>query len=200
MHPETTSATLLARLRSGEDDCAWREFDGRYGDVILRFCCRSGLQLPDAEDVRQLVMVKLSTALRTFEYSRERGRFRNYLGRIVKNEIARKLGRPRATIERVVDLGEEVDGPPGLETASDETWEREWMHYHLRLGMRRIRQTHEARSVQIFERLLEGDSVRQIAGSFRLSEQAVHKIKQRIRDKLKRIIASQVRAEEDLGG
>lgn len=200
MNPGTTSATLLGRLRSGEGDSAWRDFDGRYGDVILRFCCRSGLQLSDAEDVRQLVMLRLSTALLTFEYSPERGRFRNYLGRIVKNEIARKLGRPRASHERVMDLGEEVEAPSGLDGASDETWEREWMHYHLRLAMRRIRQTYELRSVQIFERLLEGDSVRQIAASFGLSEQAVHKIKQRIRDKLKRIIAGQVRAEEYLGG
>ena len=200
MHSETTSATLLARLRSGDDEYAWREFDGRYGDMILRFCFRSGLQLPDAEDVRQLVMLRLSNALGTFEYSPERGRFRNYLGRIVKNEIARKIGRPRATHERVVDLGEELGGPPGLDAASDERWEQEWMHHHLRVGMRRIRQTYEPRSVQIFERLLEGDSVRQVAERFGTSEQAVHKVKQRIRNMLKRVIASQVRAEEDLGG
>ena len=200
MHAQTTSATLLARLRDGEDDGAWRDFDGRYGDVILRFCCRSGLQLPDAEDVRQLVMLRLSHALVTFEYSPERGRFRNYLGRIVKNEIARKMGRPRAARERVVDLGEEVDGPPDLDAAASERWEQEWMHHHLRLGMRRIRQTYEPRSVQIFERLLEGDSVSQVARNFGTSEQAVHKIKQRIRNMLKRIIASQVRTEEGLGG
>jgi predicted ATPase with chaperone activity len=64
------------------------------------------------------------------------------------------------------------------------------MHHHLRLGMRRIRQTYEPRSVQIFERLLEGDSVRHVAKSFGTSEQAVHKVKQRIRNMLKRVIAA----------
>ena len=47
--------------------------------------------------------------------------------------------------------------------------------------------------------IVAGDSIEAVAHQFELTEQAVHKIKQRIRDRLKNLIESQVREEDDVG-
>jgi RNA polymerase sigma-70 factor (ECF subfamily) len=73
-----TSASLLERLRSPEDQAAWRDFAGRYGPKIYKWCLRWNLQQADAEDVTQNVLLKLAAKLRTFAYDRSRS-FRAWL-------------------------------------------------------------------------------------------------------------------------
>ena len=65
---QTTHPSLLLRVSDPQDQTAWAEFDQRYGELILRYCHRCGLQHSDAEDVRQIVLVSLVSALRNFEY------------------------------------------------------------------------------------------------------------------------------------
>jgi DNA-directed RNA polymerase specialized sigma24 family protein len=54
----------------------------------------------------------------------------------------------------------------------------------------------EQRSSQVFARLLDGETVREVAAQFGMSEQAVHKIKQRVRDRLREQIDLQIREED----
>ncbi len=197
MRPQTTSTTLLSRVGAGDED-AWAVFDARYGNLIVRYGCRLGLKHADSEDVRQVVMVKLSQALRSFHYRRERGRFRGYLGQVIRNEVARQLGRPDPSRSRVG-----APGPSTLEATSapaEAEWEREWVQHHLRMAMRRVRQVHDPRSVKVFERLLSGDSAAEVASSFGMSVDAVYKVKHRIRDRLRDIVAEQIRDEDESDG
>ncbi|MCA9752374.1 MAG: sigma-70 family RNA polymerase sigma factor, partial [Gemmatimonadetes bacterium] len=108
----TTRPSLLLRLRDPSDRRSWAEFDARYGELIVRYCLRRGLQLADAEDVRQEVLVSLASALKTFEYSPERGRFRGYLGRAVRNAIFRQATRPYR-------VREALGGDEGLDRAPE---------------------------------------------------------------------------------
>ena len=196
MRLETTSPSLLSRVRDGADVEAWREFDARYGSLVVRYCRQCGLQLSDAEDIRQVVMMRLARSLRTFSYDRRRGRFRTYLGTVVRNEVARHFGRPIPPWSGVEEEEEQnLDEAPDR-TDADGKWEREWMLHHLRLAMRRARETFHPRSMRVFEHLLEGRSVEEVAGSFSMDPQAVHKVKQRIRDRLKQFVAGQVLDEE----
>ena len=66
--------------------------------------------------------------------------------------------------------------------------------------MQQVRATFEERSVEIFDRLLAGDTVSAVAEDYQTTTQAVHKVKQRIRDRLKELIAAQVKDEDDLDG
>src|SRR5262249_54521926 len=112
LHSErTTRATLLGRVRDGDDAAAWREFDGAYREMLLRFCRSRGLQHADAEDVIQLVFVKLTGGLRRFEYDPGRGRFRDYLFRCVRSALA-DWAKCQSRIGRAVSL-EDADGPDG---------------------------------------------------------------------------------------
>src|SRR5262245_27156971 len=68
-----TSVTLLARLRQiPADQAAWAEFTERYGRKIYAWCRRWNLQEADAEDVTQIVLLKLAEKMQRFEYDREK--------------------------------------------------------------------------------------------------------------------------------
>lgn len=189
---------MLSRLRNPSDDAAWREFDGTYRELIVRYCRARRLQAADAEDVRQMVMLGLSKTLRTFDYDPARGRFRHYLCRTVRNAILQHQSRPNARAN-VIDM---EDATLALLTEdrsdfTDDLWEREWMDHHYRLAMRTIRATFELRSVEVFDRLLKGATVDACATEFELSTQAVHKVKQRIRDRMMELVKEQIREEDE---
>lgn len=189
-----TRQSLLVRLRNRDDGAAWEEFDRRYRDLILAYCRRRGLQPADAEDVRQATMLSFANVVSSFEYDARKGHFRYYLGRIVQNAIHRhRTPEAAAAIERLdTAFGRDLSDDAEM----DERWNEEWIRHHYRMAMRSLQETHEPRSVAMFEQLLAGRSVAEVARDFDTTEPAVHKVKQRIRTRLQETIAQQVRNEE----
>lgn len=195
MNHETTQPSLLLRVRDPSDQLAWREFEAKYGELVLRYCRRRGLQPADCEDVRQLVWLHLAKGLRSFEYDPNRGRFRSYLGQVVRSAISRLFARPDHA-NRALDTSVRAVADAGRD-AEDAQWEQEWIDHHYRLAMVAVRATFDPRSVQIFDQLLAGAPVATVASAFKTSEQAVHKVKQRIKARLQELIARQVREEDE---
>ncbi len=191
MNWKTTHVSLLHRLRDDSDQRAWCEFDHTYGDLIVRYCRARGVPFADAEDLRQVVMGKLLSAFKSFEYSETKGRFRHYL----QTSIRRAMIRRAETVRR-----RSSDMPVTEEIESDEdgdaVFEREWRAHHMRRAMRRVRQTFEPRSLIVFDLLLRGMPVSQVAAEVGVSEPAVYKIKERLHKRLREIIAEQVATEE----
>jgi RNA polymerase sigma-70 factor (ECF subfamily) len=80
-----TSPTLLGRLRQDpSDQDAWARFVDRYGRRIYAWCRQGGLQEADAEDVTQMVLVRLTERMRTFAYDPSRS-FRGWLRTLTRN-------------------------------------------------------------------------------------------------------------------
>lgn len=196
-----TNASLLSRLRDPGDQQAWGEFDGRYRELLLRFCIRRGLPFPDAEDVVQRVFTNLSVALHDFEYDPARGRFRDYLHRVAKNAISEWASRTkthRATLSIHNDRGEAE--AVALAATEDVAWEEEWVAHHYRMAMITVRASFEIQSVQIFERTLAGVSVEQLAREFSTTPEAVYQLRHRIRLRLRELIDQQIREEDASDG
>jgi RNA polymerase sigma-70 factor (ECF subfamily) len=81
----STRATLLVRLRERPDDqAAWNEFVERYGPLIYAWCRHFRMQEADAQDVAQMVMIKLARTLPGFEYDPSRS-FRGWLRTLTQN-------------------------------------------------------------------------------------------------------------------
>lgn len=88
-----TRASLLVKLRSSDDDAAWREFVHLYRPVIYRIARRRNLQDADAQDLAQKVLVSVANAIGTWEKRDEKARFRHWLRKVVKNAILKALTR-----------------------------------------------------------------------------------------------------------
>ncbi len=193
MESHSTRISLLVRVRDAADDAAWHEFQHRYGELILRYALTQGLQLCDAEDVRQNVLIRLARYLRSFDYQQNRGRFRDYLGAVVRNCVRTWRKRP---VDRAAEVQmEEVEDRIGVDEPDPE-WQREWMNHHYRLAMETLRRTVEPRSIEIFEGLIAGESTEAVAERLAMTTEAVRKVRQRIRARMAELVAAQI-AEED---
>lgn len=195
MHWTTTRSSLIARLKDPGDENAWRSFDDLYGEVIVRYARTRGLTLEDAEDVRQNVLFGLVRFMPRFELRRDRGKFRSYLGRVVGNAIHRY--RSRAHRSREWLTADMVEFDRGVEAVElDEQWEREWVEHHLRRALLALRGSMSARSLEIFGRLLDGASPEDVARERDTTVEAVKKVRQRVRARLRETVDRQA-SEED---
>lgn len=171
----------------------------------MRFAIRQGLQPADAEDVAQAVFGSLFRSMPGFHMAPEKGRFRSYLFRVMRNEISRfrsRDSRPASNGSALfleADVESDATRPSGVGHAADpieQSFEEEWLDHHLRLAMTEVRRSFSHESVSIFERLLRGETVESVAASCATTVDAVHKVKQRVRDRIKALIEAQI-AEED---
>lgn len=80
-----TSPTLLGRLRQEPTDQeAWAQFVERYGRRIYGWCRQGKLQEADAEDVTQMVLLRLAERMRGFAYDPSRS-FRGWLRTLTRH-------------------------------------------------------------------------------------------------------------------
>ncbi len=85
--PSTSPSLLLRLANDPEDVAAWEAFVDRYGRTILLWCRAHRLQDADAEDVTQNLMIALLASLRKFVYDPSKGRFRDWLRRVLAHEV-----------------------------------------------------------------------------------------------------------------
>lgn len=192
----TTPPSLLMRVRDPADRSAWREFDHRYREWLIRFFRRRNVPFADAEDLVQRVFANLTTSLPQFTYDPNRGRFRDYLLRCARNalaEWANCLGRKGATLYSYGSAGPASDE---LDPAEAQIWEEEWISHHYRLAIQTLKETVSERDIAILERSMNGATIADMMKEFELEEAAVYKARQRIRERMESLIAAQI-AEED---
>lgn len=82
---DETRPSLLSRLgKSPNDSTAWEQFVDRYSPRILEWCQRWNLQHEDANEVAQMVLVRLAAKMRTFRYDKGRS-FRGWLRTLTRH-------------------------------------------------------------------------------------------------------------------
>ena len=89
---DSTSISLLLRLRETDDNEAWSRFVRLYGPLIYKWALSAGLQSNDASDVSQEVMAALVQKLPSFQYD-ETSSFRAWLKTVTLNKLREKFRR-----------------------------------------------------------------------------------------------------------
>ena len=100
MIPDTPKTLLrkIAEYANGDDAAEWARFVELYTPVIRQFVsAREGVREADADDVVQEIFVRLVNVLRAGIYRPEKGRFRAYLGTMVRRLL---IDRHRRAIAR----------------------------------------------------------------------------------------------------
>jgi RNA polymerase sigma factor (sigma-70 family) len=190
-----TRPSLLMRLRDSADDSAWRTFVGTYAPFIYHWCIRKGLQDADAADVSQETLLQVARSVRTFAYQPERGRFRDWLGLIVRRRLSRF--REQQGRGAVVDSAEAEQALEQADAApADAEWKAEFNAQVLRVALEQIRPEFEAATWKVFEQTwLAGRSANEAAAAAGLSVSAAYVAKHRV---LKRLQEQVLHLAEDL--
>jgi len=116
-----------------------------YGPLVYRFCRRRGLQDADAAEVMQEVMLQVNRSMAEFEYQPDRGRFRHWLGAVIRSKLSRFWRRNRqGTHQRII-------ADDCCAVVRDTQWNEEFNRHVLELALRRIRRQFTASTWRAFE-------------------------------------------------
>lgn len=192
---QATRPSLLLRIRNAGDDAAWAEFATVYGPIIRGYCLRRGLQPADAADVGQEVLAQVARSISAFDYRPERGRFRNWLGRVTCNKITR-FYETKGRRDEAIGI-DDIDGLAG-DAGEDAEWTAEYHARILKVAVERIRDDFEPKSWAAFERIWAADRpAPEVARELAMSLNAVYAAKSRI---LSRLRAEVLDLADDLPG
>lgn len=197
-----TRPSLLARLRNLDDSqnwqAGWEEFFALYHPVIYRRALKAGLVEADAEDVVQDIVIGIARKLPTFHYDPQKGSFKTWLFRIVRNKIVdhlRRRGRqnrgPLVAMAAELDAELPVDEVADEQTLSpDREWDLAWETNLRRAALDHVAQRVNPMTMRIYlYHVVDGHTVAETVEHFResrVAEAAVHLAKHRVKKMLDR--------------
>ena len=172
----TTSVSLLERLRQPDQPRAWERFVELYTPLLLFWARRRGLQPQDAADLVQDVFTVLVQKLPEFTYDHRRS-FRNWLRTVLVNkwrDRQRRRGLP-------VTAGDEALAEVASPDDPDAFWEGEHRNHLLCRALELMRNEFTPATWKAcWEFAIEGRPAAAVAAELGLSENAVYIAKSRV--------------------
>ncbi len=186
----TTRDNLLSAVQNA-DEIAWTEFYRMYKPLILLRGDDLRLNNTEKEELVQLVMLSFFKTSRTFQYDKSKGRFRDYLKRVIQNkacDLIRKRHDGEISTENTLQTVEK------LFAEENNCWEQEWREYVIQQALKELRNTVSPLVYQVFSMLsLENMSGKEVAEALGITTNAVYVYKHEAVKKLKELVK---RAEE----
>jgi RNA polymerase sigma-70 factor (ECF subfamily) len=176
----STSTSLLARLRTGEETGAWKRFVSLYTPVLFYWVRRQGVPSDDTADLVQEVFAVLVKKLPTFQYDKGQ-RFGSWLRTIAVNKCRdyyrRRRSRPGSTRDPV-----DQEVPDHIESFSE-------AEYRQRLARRALEIMEEEFQPSTWKACWEtavvGRAASDVAQELGLSVNAVYLAKSRVLRRLR---------------
>jgi RNA polymerase sigma-70 factor (ECF subfamily) len=182
---DTTSLTLLERLRSPGDHEAWARFARLYTPLLYYWCRRAGLAEQDAADVVQDVFVLLVKKLPEFRHDRQHS-FRGWLRTVTLNKW--RESRRKMTVRP-------VGSDSGLDNVAemDNEWQFDEDEYRRQLlanALPLIEHEFPERQWQAFQRhVVQGIDAAEVASELGVRVGTVYAAKSKILSRLRRELA-----------
>ncbi|MEQ8786587.1 MAG: sigma-70 family RNA polymerase sigma factor [Pirellulaceae bacterium] len=178
---DTTSVSLLRRLRDVDQQAAWQRFVDLYAPLIFHWGRTQGLNPTDASDLVQEVMSILVVKLPEFQYNPQQ-RFRGWLRTVAVNKARdiqrRQSARPAAPIEES-DLPEVANGADLFE-------ETEYQHFLVGRALVTMKSEFPEHAWQACWKLVvEGQTAAEAARQLGISENSVYVSKCRVLRRLR---------------
>jgi RNA polymerase sigma-70 factor (ECF subfamily) len=182
----TTSLSLLERLRQPDQTEAWGRFVDLYTPFIYDWARRLGLQETDAADLVQEVFVLLLQKLPDFTYDRQ-GSFRGWLRTVTVNKWHELQRRRVATpVDAHDPLLTELAGPENAEAF----WEAEYRNQLVGRVLDLLRPEFQPATWTAFsECVLNGRPVAEVAREQGTSANAIYLAKSRVLRRMRRELA-----------
>jgi RNA polymerase sigma-70 factor (ECF subfamily) len=179
-----TRASLLLRLRDPQDGEAWQTFVDVYAPLVYGYCRRRGLQEADASDVTQEVLSHVAHGIPGFTYDPARGRFRDWLGTIVRRRLGRFFIARKQPAHGGIDQLAEVAAPE-----PNHDWTADFHARLLAVALERARPRFEEATWQAFEMVwMQNRPAAEVADSMGLPIERVYVAKSRALKALRELI------------
>lgn len=178
----TTSASLLERLRRPDAPDAWARFVQLYTPLLYHWASRLGLPRQDAADLVQEVLTRLVQQLPHFRYDR-RQRFRGWLWTVTLNQwrAQRRRRQPALAVEDVED-GTHAATPDGVEAMT----EAEYRHYLVGRALRLMQAEFQTPTWKAFWECVANErAAAEVAAELGMSAAAVYTAKSRVLRRLR---------------
>lgn len=181
----TTSISLLDRLCLRIDEASWSEFVDLYAPVLCRWTLAAGVQLADAQEITQEVLVFVHQRLDRFRHQ-GKGAFRAWLKQATLNKI-RELRRRRRVEASHIESWEHLDALADPKAAA--AWDVMYAEGIFQRACELVRPLVEERTWQIFERVyLDRRPAAAVALEFHVSRNMVYVAQCRCLAKVRRIV------------
>lgn len=176
----TTDYDILNGAKD-RDEAAWEQFYNFYAPLIRLHGRDCGLKNENLEDLIQNVMITLSAQMPNFVYDPAKGRFRDYLRKIIRaraNDMLRKIYRQ----ERIPC--EEIS-----EAETEDQFEEEWREHILTRSMEKLKESVSLHHYQIFYLLeIRHYKVKELAELYHVPPISIYTIRNRLETRLKKIV------------
>lgn len=184
-----TRPTLLNRLRDASDTMAWREFFGCYWPVVFAYARHRGCSEHTAQEIVQDVMLTVFEQREVFHYDPARGRFRNWLHRVVNNRVAERRRAPDRRDRAPGGDSSRLPAEPADEhLAPDAVWEESFDRAVLAAMVEVVRRETNPRDFVAFElSALHDRSPGDVARLTGMSRNMVYKARRKVLQRLRRL-------------
>ncbi len=184
----TTSASLLERLRQPGQAEAWARFVDLYTPLLFSWARRLGLQPEDARDLVQEVFTALVEKLPAFAYDRDKS-FRAWLRTVALNKWRDRHRRKAIPIAPGPVPLAELAGPDDGEAF----WEQEFQQHLIRRALEVMQADFQPNTWKAcWEFVVSGRPAAAVAHELGISENAVYlaksKVLRRLRQELKGLL------------
>jgi RNA polymerase sigma factor (sigma-70 family) len=135
-----TRATLIRRIRDGNDRPAWDEFCRLYQPLVRVYVGRFRLQDHDAADLSQDIFTKLHGHMARFDLDHGKGKFRGWLRSFTDNRVRDWLRARSREKKLIAPIPAEEIAAAFAETAENETRRRlEWQRAVFEVVLKQVR-------------------------------------------------------------
>ena len=179
---DSTSASLLVRLRDSHDQAAWARFVELYTPLIFYWARRTGLQEVDAADLVQDVLTIMLRKLPEFKYERSKS-FRGWLRTITLNKWRERKRRKALS---VADVSQSellnVEDP----TDDDAFWESEYNQHLVSQAIRLMKSDFQPKTWEACREFVFSEkSADEVAAEFGVSVWTIYSAKSRMLKRLR---------------
>ena len=181
-----TRQTLIRRVQDVQDEQAWEEFVQVYQRYIYAVIRGMNISEQDAEDLFQLVVMKLFDRLPKQDLTQIK-RFRSWLGTVTRNSVIDFVRKRKREVEqfKAAEKEDALSYLQGISIADiDRVLEQEWKVELTNMALENITPLFSARAIRVFELSLKGGSASEIAREVGLKENSIYGIRTRVKERL----------------
>ena len=140
----------------------------------------------EKEELVQLVMLSFFHTSRTFRYDRSKGRFRDYLKRVIRNkacDLMRKRQDNTVSAERPEELLARIPAE------AEDRWDREWRELVLKQAFEELKLRCNPTTLQSYDLFVLQDlPAKEVAKLLSIKPNAVYQHKARVEEMLREIV------------